>query len=574
MAFTAQSHVRWGPLGLGVLLILSACGERGRSATAVKWDTFVDEYLEATFAAFPSFAVNAGRHEYDGQLPDFSLGALRAEVERQKAARSRALAFDPEALDDRRRLEREHLIAEVDGSLFWLEDADWPRRNPTFYGFALRPDVYVTREYAPLAERMAAYVRHAREIPRAAAQIRENLRTPLPRTYVQVGRLTFGGLASFFEDDVPEIFASVEDAGLQADFREANAGAISAMRELDAWLAAQEAQATDDFALGAERFSRMLWATERVDVPLEELERLGRADLERNLAALRDACGKYAPGASIPDCIAKAQARKPSEGPVAAAERQLGDLKAFLREADLVTIPGTEEVRVAESPPYARWNFAYIDIPGPYEKELPSVYYIAPPNPSWSPEEQTAYIPGEADLLFVSVHEVWPGHFLQFLHSNRSASPFGRLFVGYAFAEGWAHYAEELMWEVGLGAGDPEVQIGMLLNALLRNVRFLSALGLHTGTMTVEESERMFREQAFQDPGNARQQAARGTFDPAYLNYTMGKMMIRRLREDWTAERGGRSAWRDFHDAFLSFGGAPIPVIRAAMLGPDGGPSF
>lgn len=574
MAFMARGWSLWRPLGLSVLWLLSACGERGRRATAVEWDTFVDDYIEATFAAYPPFAVQAGRHEYDGQLPDFSLSALRAEIERLKAARSRALGFDPEAFDDRRRLEREHFLAEVDGALFWLEDAEWPRRNPTYYGFAIRPDVYVTREYAPLPERMAAYVRYAREIPRAAAQVRENLRTPLPRTYVQVGRLIFGGLASFFEDDVPAIFASVEDAGLQAELREANSGAVAAMLELETWLAAEEARATDGFALGAERFSRMLWATERVDVPLDELERLGRADLERNLAALRDACERFAPGASVMDCIARAQSRKPTEGPVAAAQQQLAELRAYLVETDLVTIPGPEEALVAESPPYQRWNFAYIDIPGPYEKELPSIYYIAPPDPSWSPAERAAYIPGKADLLFVSVHEVWPGHFLQFLHSNRSASRFGQLFVGYAFAEGWAHYAEELMWEAGLGAGDPEVQIGMLLNALLRNVRFLSALGLHTGTMTVAESERMFREQAFQDPGTARQQAARGTFDPAYLNYTMGKMMIRRLREDWTASRGRRSAWRDFHDAFLSFGGPPIPVIRTAMLGPDGGPSF
>jgi uncharacterized protein (DUF885 family) len=161
---------------------------------------------------------------------------------------------------------------------------------------------------------------------------------------------------------------------------------------------------------------------------------------------------------------------------------------------------------------------------------------------------------------------------LQFLHSNRAASKFGQVFVGYAFAEGWAHYVEELVWEAGLGEGDPETRIGQLLNALLRNVRYLSATGLHTGRMTVEDSERMFREQAYQDAGNARQQAARGAFDPAYLNYTLGKLMVRKLREDWTASRGGRDVWREFHDRFLSYGGPPIPLVRRAMLGPDAGP--
>jgi uncharacterized protein (DUF885 family) len=172
-----------------------------------------------------------------------------------------------------------------------------------------------------------------------------------------------------------------------------------------------------------------------------------------------------------------------------------------------------------------------------------------------------------ADLLFTSVHEVWPGHFLNFLHSNRVKSTFGRVFVGYAFAEGWAHYTEEMMWDVGLGEGNPEAHIGQLLNALLRDVRYLSAIGLHTKGMSVAQSERLFREAAYQDPGNARQQAARGTYDPAYLNYTLGKLMIRKLREDWSSPRGGRKAWHDFHDQFLSYGGPPIPLVRRAMVG-------
>ena len=203
-----------------------------------------------------------------------------------------------------------------------------------------------------------------------------------------------------------------------------------------------------------------------------------------------------------------------------------------------------EQAKVAPSPPYNSANGAYIDIPGPYEKGQASIYYIAPPDPSWTPKEQQEYLAGRADLLFTSVHEVWPGHFLQFLHSNRDPSIVGRLFVGYAFAEGWAHYAEEMMWEMGLGNGDPETHVGQLKNALLRDARFLSAIGLHTAGMTVADSEKMFREQAYQDVGTARQQAARGTYDPAYLNYTMGKLMIRKLRADWTATRGGRTAWR------------------------------
>ncbi len=170
-------------------------------------------------------------------------------------------------------------------------------------------------------------------------------------------------------------------------------------------------------------------------------------------------------------------------------------------------------------------------------------------------------------LLFTTVHEVMPGHFLQFLHANRSPSIFGRVFVGYAFAEGWAHYAEEMMWEAGYGDGDAETHVGQLSEALLRDCRFLSALRLHTGRMTQAQSEQMFKDQCYQVEGEAKQQAARGTYDPAYINYTLGKLMIRKLRADWTASRGGRAAWKPFHDQFLSYGGPPIPLVRAAMMG-------
>jgi hypothetical protein len=221
----------------------------------------------------------------------------------------------------------------------------------------------------------------------------------------------------------------------------------------------------------------MMWATEQVDVPVARLKEIGERDLERNLAALRDACARYAPGRSLRDCTEKVKAEKPPEGPVAAAQKQLDGLRAFIQSHKVVTIPGPEQARVAEAPPYRRWNAAYINIPGPYERNLPSTYYIAPPDPAWTPKEQNDYIPGKADLLFISVHEVWPGHFLQFLHANRARSKLGRIFTSYAFSEGWAHYSEEMMWEVGLNDGDPATHVGQILNALLRDARYLSAIG-------------------------------------------------------------------------------------------------
>ncbi|HKP47856.1 MAG TPA: DUF885 domain-containing protein, partial [Pyrinomonadaceae bacterium] len=529
---------------------------------------------EAYFVAHPDFAVRAGRHEFDGKLPDFSSQGLTAEIKRLHEIKDRIAGFQDGSLNERQRFERDYVLSVVDGDLFWLESAEWPYRSPQFYADSIDPDVYVSREYAPLAQRMRAYTSYARAIPIAVEQIRKNLRTPLPKTFINIGHTTFGGLISFYQKEVPAIFAPVKDEQLQKDFNEANAAAIKAMQDIDTWFKSQEPTATTNFQLGADKFGEMLKATERVDVPLDKLAEIGRQDLQRNTDALKNACSSFAPGKSVADCVAQAQAHKPEGSSVEMARKQLGEIKSFILDKKVVTIPGTEEALVAEAPAYRRWNFAYINIPGPYEKNLPSTYYIAPPEDSWTQKEKDAYVPGQGMLLFTSVHEVWPGHFLQFLHANRSSSKLGQLFVGYAFAEGWAHYTEEMMWDAGLGNGSDELHIGQLLEALLRNVRFVSAIEMHTGKMTVEESEKMFLDQAYQDAGNARQQAARGTFDPAYLNYTMGKLMIRKLREDWTASRGGKQAWQAFHDEFLKYGGPPIPLVRKAMLPGDTGSLF
>lgn len=565
---------------------------------AAAWDRLAAEFVADYLAANPAFAAFAGRHEHDGRLPDWSRAGLEGEARRLAGWRRRAAGFDAARLDADRRRDCELLLAQVDGDLFWREEAAWPSRNPLFYAAALDPSLYVSRPYAPLATRAAAFARFARAVPRAVSQIRANLQAPLPPTYLDLGASTFAGLAEFCGTLAPAAFAggSCDPAGL-AEAHEAGAAAAASLAGLAEWFETERRRVPSaplapsapssgangnrtgsgaDFRLGAAGLARMLASTERIEVPLAAVEAAGRADLERNLDALAEACAHHAASrgeradgspAGIAARVARVQAHKPADGPLAAARRQLGGLRRFVEERQLVAIPGEEEAQVEEAPPHQRWNSAYIEIPGPYDRHLPSIYYIAPPDPAWSAPERAAYLPGEADLLFISAHEVWPGHFLQFLHSNRAPSELARLFVSYAFAEGWAHYGEEMIWEAGFGDTDAEIHIGQLQNALLRTVRLLVAIGLHGGEMSLAEAEAMFRQRAFQDPASARQQAARGTFDPGYLNYTLGKLVIRRLRRDWLAAAPGRD-WRAFHDRLLSFGGPPLPLVRAAML-PD-----
>ncbi|OFX06017.1 MAG: hypothetical protein A3E78_01460 [Alphaproteobacteria bacterium RIFCSPHIGHO2_12_FULL_63_12] len=538
-------------------------------AAASPWPGYMDAFLDGYFPLNPNFAVYQGKHEFDGQLPDWSEAGLTANIEMRRKAIADARGFDDTLMSDAEKFERDYLISVMDGELFWLDEADWPHKNPAFYLGALDPSTYVTRPYADAATRMKAFIKYAEHVPAAAAQIKANLKLPLPATYLKLGQAGFGGYAEYFTGDAKAAFAEVKDADLQQQFDTAAAIAAAAMTDLAAYIGSVPATA-DGYALGAEKFAHMIRRTEGVGISLDELEAIGRADLKRNQEALAAACGVYAPGATMADCMNKMAANKPAVGPVEEAREQLPPLKQFLIDRNIVSIPGTEEALVEESPPYNRQNSAYIDIPGPYEKGLPSVYYISPPDPSWDAATRAAYIPGKDDLLFTSVHEVWPGHFLNFLHANRAKSIFGKLFVGYAFAEGWAHYTEEMMIEAGLHDGDPETKIGQLSNALLRDCRYLSAIGLHARGMTVQQSYDMFRNECYQDAGNSTQQSARGTYDPAYLNYTMGKLMIRRLRADWTAQNfpagGERAGWKEFHDEFLSYGGPPIPMVRKAMM--------
>ena len=585
-----------GLAGAAVLLCVAGCNQSPQSKTPAprppsqasqQWKQTADGFVQSYFAAQPAFAAQEGKHEYDGQLPDVSAHGIKREIARLHDERDQLNAVDPSQLEPQERFDRTYLLNVVDRDLFYLEKAHFPSTNPYWYlnAAGIDPDMYLSRNYAPLNVRMKGYIKYARGIPKLTTDIQQNLKGPLPRTYVELGIAVFGGLVDFYKKDVAAVFASVNDPAMQKDLGDADTNAANAMANLTNYLTGLRKTATDNFAVGKDLYAQMVKDTEMVDLPIEQIEAAGRADLERNTAAIKAECANYLPKGTIAACVAKVAAKKPAEGTLDAARRQLTMLRDFVQKNNVVNIPNDDQALVAEAPPYNRNNAAFIQVPGPYDKGVAATYNIAPPDPKWSKAEQLQYLPSEATLLFTSVHEVWPGHFLQFLHSNSNPDKLEALWVGYAFAEGWAHYSEELMYEEGLGKGDPEMHIGQLREALLRDVRLLSSIGLQTEGMTVAQSEKMFREQAFQDPGNARQQAARGTYDPAYLNYTLGKLMIRKLRADWIAKMrasGGAAAagapagddhamWHDFHDKFLSYGGPPIPLLREQMMGDKGG---
>jgi uncharacterized protein (DUF885 family) len=532
-----------------------------------------DRLYRAHFEFRPHQAIRLGLHEHDGRVPDRSPAAIEAEIARLTGARRELEAIDPEPLSAASRLDREVLLGELRKELFELVERRWPQRSPIVYllfDFSLEP--YIDRDYAPLEQRMTALLGACRGAPAYYQQMRANLDARLARPALQVGVMMAGGTVRLVDQVIRAQVAALPEGQLRADLDACLDALVAGLVEVRDDLAARMPEATDDFALGEEQFLRMLSETQGIDTDLASLERIGRADLERNLAAIEAAAREIDPKRPVREVIAEAAADKPDDI-LAEATAQLATLRTFIAEHDLASIPSAGSVEVRASPPHKRGNMASLSSAGAFEERpLPSFYYLSPPDPSWPEAEQRAYLPSRADLLFLSVHEVWPGHFLQNSHIAAHGSPILKSFETYSSSEGWAHYVEEMMLDAGLGAGDPRVRIGQLKNALLRNVRYLVALGLHTGDMTLDQAIAQFQEFAFTDPQTARQQALRGTGDPMYLSYTLGKLVIRKLHDDWRAANPGTYSPRAFHDALLRHGEAPLGAVRRSMLGPDAGP--
>jgi uncharacterized protein (DUF885 family) len=503
-------------------------------------------------------------------LPDVTPAALEDVRRLFERDRDALVKIDPKTLTPLQQDERDVLVTELRGRLFRLVEMDVYRKNPMSYTGAINLDDYILRDYAPAVERAAAVVRLCKALPAYLAQARTNLEPPMPAPWIATALLQTRGMIEFADKDVRQAFSAITiPLANQAEIDPALDTCKAALAEHVAWLETQLPRGTADFRLGPDRFLKMLADTQGVETDLARLQAIADADLKRNLAAMVEAAKAIDPGKPTAVVVAAMAKDQPAAGDVLAlAASQTRAMRQFILDNKIATIPGTEDALVKESPPFQRWNSAFLNTPGVFDApSLPSFYYISPPDPAWSAEEQAAYIPPRMDLLFITIHEVYPGHYLQRLHKTKTPSKVLPAFCTYSNSEGWAHYAEEMMFDAGAGGGTPQARIGMLKEALLRNVRFVVTLGLHTGTMSVEQATQLFADKAFVDPGNAKQQATRGTFDPMYLSYTLGKLMIRKLHADWMKLHPGATLGQ-FHDEFLSHGCAPIPVIRRAMLGP------
>lgn len=534
------------------------------------------ELLDGIVARRPTRGARLGLHALDGRLPDLSPEGIAATRAWLDEALGRLDAVDPTLLSPLQRAERATLRATLSTWVF-----DWTtrrvlERDPRALLATVSVAETIKRDYAPLHVRASAALALAKAAPAFLRAGEARLDRRLPGPVLETAIAQTRGTAAFVRGQVRARFAALGSRVEREELDHALAGLAAALDEYAAALEGRRDEADDDFRLGKEAFLELLRRAHGFALPLGRLREIFEADLARNTAALAEAAAEIDPDADVADVVERVLAdRPPADRVLQTAAQQAERLRDGIGALDLVRIPGDDPLRVVVTPPYLRFNMAFLDAPGPFEtKAMPSFYYITPPDPAWPPERQAAYVPATNDLLFITAHEAWPGHFLQSLHRKEVPSRVLRALGSSATSEGWAHYTEELAIETGLVEG-PEAHVGQLVNALLRDVRCLSAIGLHTGRMSVARSERLFRRRAYQDEANAHQQAWRGTFDPMYLVYTLGKLAIYEMREDVrarTRSEGGTFRLRDFHEAFLSFGNAPLPAIREALLGAEAGP--
>ncbi len=537
---------------------------------------FVDDLLGYLHETHPTHASLDGVHTHDDLLEDLSRPAVEAEAHALAGYLRRLGDIDVAALPQTERLEHRMLASSIRGRMFELEDVRTWERNPQYYSDILASSIagQALFTHAPAPERARRVLSKLRQTPRLLQAARENIKEP-PGIFVKVGIESLRGALKFIETDLPRAFSSVDDLHLLGDLADAQA---EASRALGSYLYDLEndvaPRARGSFRLGRDKFEQKLKLEEGLPMPADRLLGIATRELKATQDAFKTLAGK-ANGGDPLAAWARTKADHPGPGElVAVGRRQLDELKTYLERQALVSLPEGEPITVAPTPEFYRWSFASMWTPGPFEsRPTRAYYYLTDADPSWPADRQADHLRdyNYPTLWSISIHEVYPGHFLHYQHLRRVESRARKsiLFAPASFVEGWAHYCEHMMVESGFGRQDPAIKLGQLAEALIRLVRFIVGIKLHTEDLSVEQGVRLFREEAYMEEASARREAERGTFDPTYLVYTAGKLMLLKLRNDCKQQQGKAFSLRTFHDTLLGNGTAPFWLHRQLMLGAD-----
>ena len=538
---------------------------------------FVDDYLSYLHETHPTIATFDGVHAHDDLLEDLSRTAIDHEIRELGGFARRLGGIDPATLTSGERLERRMLEANLHGRLVELEEVRPWERDPQFYADIVASSLasQAIFLYASPPERARRMVSKLRQVPRIIESARQNVKEP-PGIFVKVGVETLEGLLTFVEHDLPRAFVEVDDLHLLGDLADTSAEASRAVRDYIAWLRETVGpRSRASFRLGRERFERKISSQEGLAISADRLLAIAERELRATQEEFRRVAGR-GNGGDPAEVWRRIKADHPAPGAlVATVKGQLDDLLTFIERNNLVSVPGGDDVVVAPTPQFYRWTFASLWAPGPFEaRAMPAHYYITDVDPAWPADRQDEHLRdfSVATRWSISIHEVFPGHFLHYQHLRRNPSKARKstLFAPMSFVEGWAHYCEQMMLDAGFKRGDAAVRLGQLAEALIRLVRTIVGIRLHTEDLSVEQGMRLFRDEAFLEESSARREAERGTFDPGYVLYAIGKLMLQKLRADVEASEGDRFALRSFHDRLLQNGSVPFWMHRELLLGASG----
>jgi uncharacterized protein (DUF885 family) len=568
-----------------IALFLPAANSFAAQTADADYEAVAEEYIKGYLAARPLQGTALGLHEYDGKITDYSRLALDAELSRLRRFDDRLNKFDPTKLSARQSIDLRVLQAAVKRDLFEMQDMSVFERNPMVYARAADVNVYIKRNFAPLEDRVRSLVAIESQIPNILIAARTNLNETLPRPFVELAIQIARGSADFLKKDLVAAVSGLKDEQLRAAFQEANRKAANALNDYAAWLEREKLpKASLEFTLGEEKFRRFLAQTELVDLPPQKILEIGMAQLKAEQEAFANAAKIIDPDKSPIEVFRQIQSEHPTpENLIPDVAKNLDKIRKYVSSHHLVGIPSDVRAKVKETPQYLRaTSFASMDTPGPFEKRATEAYYYVTPTENDWPEKQkeewlTAFNYYTSDV--VSIHEAYPGHYVQFLRLNASsASKVEKIFGSYAFIEGWAHYCEKMMIDEGYSsptAGTPseedakraaKYRMAQADEALLRLCRLCVSIKMHTENMSIEEATKFFQDNCYYEEKPARQEAMRGTFDPGYLNYTLGKLQILKLRDDYKAQQGDEFSLEKFHNELLNHGMPPIRLLREIML--------
>ena len=551
-----------------------------------------DEYFDQVYFPYaPTQGTLAGYHQYDAQLENYSRKNIDAEIAALKDFEKRieAIHSDPAALDFLSRSDREIVLATIRSQLLTLETIRPWEKNADNYSSTCANGAFtlMERKFAPPDERLRSLVAREKQMPALLSDARVNLKNP-PRIYTEIAIEQLPGIVGFFEHDVPLAFADAKDPALKTEFAQSNAAVIAALNGYLGWLKTDLLpQSNGDYRIGADAFRKKLQYDEMVDLPLDKLLEIGWADLRKNQEHFKQVAKELEPSKEPSAVLEELGENHPAPDHLLDAFRATFDgLDSFIRTHHIVTIPSTVRPIVEETPPFMRaTTFASMDTPGPFEMHATEAYFnVTLPDPSMTPAQVEGFMHSfnVGTVISTAVHEAYPGHYIQFLWVPQAPSRVRKLLGATTNVEGWAHYTEQMMLDEGYGqpgAGAKDereskfLRLGQLQDALLRNARFIAGIQMHTGKMSFDEAVAFFQKEGYQSKETAMVETKRGTSDPTYLYYTLGKLEIMKLREDVKKKQGAAFSLEQFHNNFLRQGFPPVKIVREALLG-DNSPTL